>query len=148
MNHLFCFEFGLCWCSFLFHFAMFSMNRLFCFELCLCWCFCVSFSFCCFAVFSMNHTHRPVAAQHANRNWVIRAVEYTTNCHPSPLAHWMTGYLCYQVHLFFGLLQMFLILELFFKGGTSFVSQHSSSSSSRNCSSSERFDFRMVFSFC
>ncbi len=54
------------------------------------------------SVFSMNHTHRPVAPQHSQRDWVTRAVEYTTNCHPSMLTHWLTGYLCYQVehHLF------------------------------------------------
>jgi len=53
-------------------------------------------------VFSMNHTHRPVAQKHAQRDWVDRAVQYTTNVDGTPLTCWLTGYLCFQVehHLF------------------------------------------------
>lgn len=53
-------------------------------------------------VFSMNHTHRPVAEKHAQRSWINRAVEYTTNVEPTPFVTWLSGYLNYQVehHLF------------------------------------------------
>jgi fatty acid desaturase len=54
------------------------------------------------STFSMNHTHRPVAEQHAHRDWVHRSTEYTTNCTPSLFTRWFTGYLCLQMehHLF------------------------------------------------
>lgn len=53
-------------------------------------------------VFSMNHTHRPVAKPFAQRDWVRRSVEHTTNVEPTLFARWLTGYLCFQVehHLF------------------------------------------------
>merc|ERR1711991_331043 len=53
-------------------------------------------------MFSMNHTHRPVAEKHAHRDWVERSIVYTTNVEPTLAARWMTGYLCYQIehHLF------------------------------------------------
>lgn len=53
-------------------------------------------------VFSMNHTHRPVAEKHASRSWLNRAVEYTTNVEPTFFVTWISGYLNFQVehHLF------------------------------------------------
>jgi fatty acid desaturase len=52
-----------------------------------------------FVFFSILFKHRPVAEQHAKRNWVVRSVEYTTNVTPSPFAQWLTGYLCFQVEV-------------------------------------------------
>jgi fatty acid desaturase len=54
------------------------------------------------SIFSLNHTHKPVAPKYAPRDWVRRAAGYTTNLKPTWFVVWLTGYLNYQVehHLF------------------------------------------------
>jgi len=53
-------------------------------------------------IFSLNHTHRPVAEKYTPRDWVRRAALHTTNLVHSPINTWITGYLNYQIehHLF------------------------------------------------
>ena len=54
------------------------------------------------SVFSINHSHRPVAKPFSQRNWVRRATEYTTNSEPNYFNCWLTGFLNFQIehHLF------------------------------------------------
>jgi len=54
------------------------------------------------SIFSLNHTHRPVAAKFMPRDWVRRAALYTTNLPPTYFITWFVGYLNYQIehHLF------------------------------------------------
>jgi len=53
-------------------------------------------------IFSLNHTHKPVAAKFAPRDWVRRAVLHTTNLPATPFVTWLNGYLNFQIehHLF------------------------------------------------
>lgn len=54
------------------------------------------------SIFSLNHSHRPVAPKFMPRDWVRRAALYTTNLPPSYLLNWFVGYLNFQIehHLF------------------------------------------------
>jgi len=54
------------------------------------------------SIFSLNHTHKPVAEKFAQRDWVRRAALHTTNLHPTWFNTWFVGYLNFQVehHLF------------------------------------------------
>jgi len=54
------------------------------------------------SIFSLNHTHKPVAEKFAPRDWVRRAALHTTNLHPTWFNTWFVGYLNFQVehHLF------------------------------------------------
>jgi fatty acid desaturase len=54
------------------------------------------------SIFSLNHSHKPVAEKFAPRDWVRRAALHTTNLHPTPVITWFVGYLNFQVehHLF------------------------------------------------
>jgi len=53
-------------------------------------------------IFSLNHTHKPVAEKFAPRDWVRRSAFYTSNTPPSWYATYISGYLNYQIehHLF------------------------------------------------
>jgi fatty acid desaturase len=53
-------------------------------------------------VFALNHTHKPVVEKRAERNWVEKSANHTTNTSDTFLNSWFTGYLNYQIehHLF------------------------------------------------
>jgi len=53
-------------------------------------------------IFSLNHTHKPIADKFAPRDWVRRAALHTTNLPSTAFVTWLNGYLNFQVehHLY------------------------------------------------